>query len=621
MFGLSRAVVAIAIIGLCPGWLYSGGAGLSEEGRVPLEDLLPGSSALYFSLDVGRMVADFDTLDLVRLYHDDELREFIRPAIEFLKRDSLRQVAAVQFMLNAYGLPGVIRGKLTLALTGLGAVDEQGRIAWLDGDAAFPKELAEQLAERTESVIPDFLLRVETAGRESFESSLERVFELAPTEFATTDLQRDGFSYRSTTFEIPGTPLGALSLYYGFVGEDFLAAFREERLLEVTASLRGGTRPQAALSDDLAFRSWRQSSVRGTEILEIYAGVGHAVPAFMPFLEDSLEDFRTTGLDAVCGAGFALALEQGRMRESFAAVLPDQRRGLLTLLEALEPSGVLTAQVPAGATAALALDLDPAKLFDRAIEFLQQAVPREHELLVQHLSEFQADLGLDLRKELVASLGTQAVIHASLPKSGFIPEVSGSIEVRDQERARAALSRLRQALERAAGDELSIKETTIGEHEGALYVTLKGAPVTPTILLAGNRLHLASSPNVLRQTLRSASEPARPSATSKDLVRCLASSVGEQQADVALLVYFDLASGAEYGLGLSELFMPAILAQAPFQLDAGLMPLPETVAEYLSGVLLTVRISERTLAVDFSSPMVGLALPLAVVSTFLLGLW
>jgi hypothetical protein len=109
---------------------------------------------------------------------------------------------------------------------------------------------------------------------------------------------------------------------------------------------------------------------------------------------------------------------------------------------------------------------------------------------------------------------------------------------------------------------------------------------------------------------------------SEDLERCLRCCVGEHRADVSVLLYLDLARGAEYGLRMSELFLPALLAQAPFELDAGLMPLPETVAGYLSGVVLTVRVSDRIMAVDFSSPVAGLILPaVSVISTFLPGRW
>ncbi|MFH0947228.1 MAG: hypothetical protein V2A76_18725 [Planctomycetota bacterium] len=587
-----------------------------REGQVPAADLLPGTSALYVKIDVQGMVAGFDTLDLVRLYRDEEVQDFIQPAIEYLK-PHLGEVDAVRFLMNSYGLPAVIEGEVTAAVAGFGILNEQGAIGWFKSDAVFSPEAAQALVDTGWGVMPDLLLLVETAGRESFASMFERLLELPPGGARTASRVAGALTYQCSSLELEHLPGGALSLYHGFVGDQFVLGLREESLVELMRRLAAGEARPDSLSHDPTFQAWRESSARGTELVEVYAGLGHALRLLMPFVDlaGGGDDLRAMGLDGLEGAGYALALESGRVRESVAAVLPEERRGCLRLLDALKPSAALTDGIPEDATAAFALGIDYALLYDRIVELVAQVSPWESERMQEDQRQFQEEVGVALRAELLAPIGSRTVLHATLPKTGFIPDVGGKIEIRDAGLAADVLARLRESLERESGGAVQVKDARIGEREGGFYLMIPEAPVAPAFLLEADRLEFASSIRYLKQTAGGAGGPGLADG-SEDFKSCLAATVGRHMEDLALVFYVDLARGVECGLGLSEMFLPLILAQLPFEMDAGLMPLPETVSDYLSGLLLTVRSSDRVVAVDILSPVGGL-LPLAS-SPFLL---
>ena len=584
--------------------------------QLPATDLLPATSALYVKVDVGRMVSEFDTLDLVRLYHDEEVQEFIQPAIEFLQ-PHLGEVVAVRFLMESYGLPAIVQGEVTAAIAGFGVLNEQGVIGWFKSDAAFSKETAQVLVDTSWAVIPDLLLLVETAGRESFESMFERLLELPPRGALTVSRVAGAFTYQCSSVELEGFPGGALSLYHGFVGNQFVLGLREESLVEWMRLMAEGEARPDSLSHDPAFEVWRQSSTQGHELVEVYAGLGHAFRLLMPFIDlaGGGSDLRATGLSEMRGAGYALALESGQVRESFAAILPEVRHGWLRLLDGLRPSAALTDGIPQDATSALAFGVDYGVMFDRIEEFVAAVAPWEKEQMDEDLRQFSEEVGVSLRAELLAPLGAKTMVHATLPRSGFIPDVAGTVAIQDADLAADVMDRLRELVQRESGGDVQVKETPIGEREGGFYLNIPEAPVAPAFLLAEDRLEFASSVRYLKQTAGFGQRPGLADG-SADFRSCMIATVGRHQEDLALVFYVDLARGVEYGLGLSEMFLPMILDELPFELDAGLMPLPDTVSEYFSGLLLTVRSNDQVVAVDILSPVGGLV-PLSM-SPFLL---
>lgn len=569
--------------------------------KVTLAEAAPEDTIVFASIDVERAMHEYPSLDAVRLFHDEEVQAFLAPALAALRADrDWRELQAALFMLQAYGLPEIIGGKVSIALIGAGIPDDAGGLAWYS--PARPPTAAE-VENEPPFVLPDLVLEIETAGRVAFESSLQRVLELDP-DIVTRDLTGNDILVKETTIDLGGLPL---AIYHGFVGDSFVAALRESRVRELAKALTGGGAARS-LAKDAAFGRWRDVSTRQTDIAQVYLGVGWVMQALAPLLSDrERQDVQSTGADAIQGGGIVLGIDDGRLRDSLSIVLSGERRGVFRLLDAFGADSGVASGIPAESQAAIGLQLDGGLLLDRGESYVSELDSRAGDMIDRQLKDVGEDLGFDIRRDLLGSLGTGLSIAAQLPRSGFIPEVTGALAVRDAERFMTCLAKLKELVTTESGGQVAFADLALGD-DPAFYMKIDGAPISPSFCLKGDRLLFALAPNTLKKLVKSTASSSLAE-NNADFARCVATTVGQQFADVRFMLYFDLARIAQYGLGMAGMFLPQIAAEAPFELDPALFPLPETIAGYLSGALLTLRIGQDSVALDSSCPFGGILLP------------
>ncbi|MBI4881430.1 MAG: PDZ domain-containing protein [Planctomycetes bacterium] len=574
--------------------------------RPSLAEIVPGNTAFYVSVDVGRALAEFDSLDLVRLYRDEEVQQFLAP-VKAAAQEQLRQLQAALDMLRMYGLPQIIAGKVEFALIGLGLPDESGAYSWPDYLHALAPD-GRKHRRIARPPLADFVLLVETSGREAFQSSLERLIELVDPEAATVALEKDGRAVQETRLLLPDTGDVRPAVYHGFAGDVFVAAMREERFLEVAALLESGGAREDSLFADASYRTWRETSLRGTEVLECYAGLRYLIglksscAEFLDFL-----DAAQWAKDLVAnteGAGYAIALESGRIRESVVLGLPPEGPRWLCLLDGYVPRGSIVDGIPAGAALALAANVDLALFAERALEFAAAGDRPGHEKFVADMARMKEETGFDL-KDLGAALGPDLRLWASARPGSLIPDVGGSAGLRDRQKWDAVTEWLREKVASQPGGAVELRDLQIEGCEGGFSVAIPGAPVSPCLCVAGDQLRAALSPAALRQDAQGGAKHGIAE-EGADFAECVATTVGQDLQSVVFLFYADLGRCAEHGLGMAQPFLPALLSRMPIELEPSLMPLPETVASYLSGMLVTLRVRDRVLAFDMSSPFGGL---------------
>ncbi len=580
----------------------------AADGGPSLAELVPGNTAFFVSVDVGRALAEFESLDLVRLYRDEEVQQFLEPVVAAAK-ESMRQPRAGLDLLRMYGLPQIIAGRVQFALIGLGLPDESGAYSWPDYlHALAPDGRKHQRIARPP--LADFVLLVETSGREAFQSSLERLIELADPEAASVAVEKDGRVYQETRLVLPETGDTRSAVFHGFAGDVFVAAMREERFLEVVTLLESGSARVDSLFVDPAYQTWGETSLRGTEVFECYAGLRYLIG-----LKSSCADFLDFlhapqwTMDLVAnteGAGYAIALESGRIRESFALGLPSDRPGWLCLLDGYVPRGSIVDGIPAGAALALAANVDLALMLERALDIAAASGRREDQEFAANMVRMKEEAGLDL-KDLGQAFGLEFRLWASPGPGSLIPDVGGSAGIRDRQKWDTVAAFLRDKLASRPGGGVEVRDLLIEGCEGGFSVAIPGAPVSPCLCVAGDELRAALTPAALRKDVQGGAVRGIAE-EGADFAECVATTVGQDLQSVVFLFYADLGRCAEHGLGMAQPFLPAVLANLPVKLDAALVPLPETVASYLSGMLATLRVRDRVLAFDMSSPWGGLYL-------------
>ncbi len=574
------------------------------DGAPSIAEVVPADTVAVLSLDVGRATRDYDKLDLVRLVRDEEVAEFLAPAFEYLQKET-REARAAVALLRMYGIPQTIAGKVDVAIFGAGIIGQDGSLTWFSPTNPPTRQRLDQPDWLV--LFPDLLLSIETSGREAFETSVLRALEIPPVQVVTEDATVEGFAHRVTRFEIPGEENGrSLALFHGFVGDRFLASFRQDRLLAASRAL--ATRPSSTLADDESFRAWSDACVRETELVGLYVATKHVAPivdSFIPGSRDR-EEFRSTGIGDLAAIGYTMSLDGGRLRDSIAAVLPKERRGFIGLLDAFGSVATELDRIPADADSAVAFGFDLERFFDRLHAFLRQMEPRADENVDEELARLADEIGFHLENDLAKSLGSTFVMHAKIPRNALvpIPDVSASADLRDVDRFKSIVAAARARVTQVQGDIL--KELEIPGHEGAFYAQVP-APVSPAFCVTGNQLRFALQSRTLKSELSRGEAPRGIRAANQDFQRCLTTTVGDGVADVVFASYFDVAKAAEFGLGVVEQFLPMIEAELPFELDSTSMPLPDTVSSYLSGWMLTARVGDRVAAIEASSPFGGLA--------------
>lgn len=563
---------------------------------------LPASTLAYVSIDVGRAVREVPNLELVKLYRDEEVHDFLTGATSFVMKET-RQLRAGLKLLEMYGLPDIVAGKVVVALVGFGRAPEMGAAGAIEWGAPLERDRPFSIG--------DVVMIVETSGRESFGETLERAFELVPEERVTDAVAHASFAHEVTRFPRLGPAIPGLS--HGFVGDTFVATLNPARYVEVAQAVAAGTRENDPLTGDGTYAAWRAAAPRGTGVLDIYVG-GHALwKVLEPAMEYdvTLRRCRDLGVTAIDGLGVSIGVERGRIRDSIAVVTGQERPGLLGLLDAFT-SGTIASEVPGAADLAIAANVDWMTLLDRTGKLLETVDPPARRQMDDRIASVGALLGVDLRRDLLTGLGDRLQLWLAAKNGPIpIPDGGGSLALRDGAKIGEILEGLLGGVD--LGGELGLRPFEIEGATTAFYAT-GGLPVQPALAVMGDRLVVASSPPLLKRQLTSGGDGDGEDGLrdEDDFVRCMAHNVGQSDADVVALVYLDVPHVTEYGLGFVGPFLPMAALQAPFYVDPSLMPFPDTVASYLSGYLLTVRKTDRVIALDASSPFGGLVVAAAL---------
>jgi PDZ domain len=592
----------------------------AELERPSLPDLISNRSVAYVGIDIERGATQWESLDLVRLYRDEEVAGFLAPLIEMgSSQGETQALLAIKFFAAQYGFPAVFDGKVEIGVVGHAVRIDGGEPTWIDGfdGVSFVREEGQQ-----KWVDPEFVVMIDTAGQESFGPTFERVLELEPS------IRRDGdvigaLEYHSAIFpnELTGGR-GELAIHFTFVNDVFLLAMRPERLLELVEGLRAGAPRPDSLANDSSFKRWRTMCARGSELLEIYVGTKPAMGSIRDFgrlayggSEETGSPIERLGLDRIEGFGFRLALENGRLADTIALIGPQQRVGLLRMLDAIQPGSAIVENLRTDSAFHAELRLDPALAFETFLATLDQVDPIRRGEIDESLADASAELGVDIKQALITSVGADVYVSGTMPRSGFIPDVVGALELRDAAKFQAALPALRNAIETESKGGITFADLALKDGDPGFYLKMEGSTVAPSFAIRNGKLLFALTTSGLKKLLLNLAkgEPQTGNAND-DLKACLATTIGNDVGSVAGIFYFDLKTAAEFGLAMAEQFLPMMLSQLPVPLDMTKFPAPETVSSYLSGVLYTVRFSDGVLALDGSSPFGGVVVPLGALT-------
>ena len=196
-----------------------------------------------------------------------------------------------------------------------------------------------------------------------------------------------------------------------------------------------------------------------------------------------IDDTGAAGLDQL---SFHLGYEEQYQRSTFA-LSTLKREGLLKLLAATSP--VKWEQLPAlppDATSVLAGRVDLNKALETVIETIEDVIkviePTELESFRSGVKIFNNIYGIDLRRDLLDSLGPTTLIYTSLGEGPFILGMAAVFEAKDPNKLDVILQKLVQNLKNINGSQVRVSRSMFrGVPIYSLKVKGDFIPFTPSV--------------------------------------------------------------------------------------------------------------------------------------------
>ena len=226
--------------------------------------------------------------------------------------------------------------------------------------------------------------------------------------------------------------------------------------------------------------------------------------------------WRALGLDALEAVAFADIPSGDGFRTELALTMTE-RRGVLGIPVEGRPTQRFAAHAPRNCLLYGAEHVDLAGMWVRVLDLVGSLDADARAEMEEGERMANAALGVDLRRDVVGSLGTEwAVSLAQPPGGGLIPDLALFIEVKDRARLEAALETVLKRLQGMAAEEGAVFKVAEAEWRGHRIRFVEMAerdgdpiPVAPAWALGDDRLVLALYPQTVKHALME--KPALPS--------------------------------------------------------------------------------------------------------------
>lgn len=213
-----------------------------------------------------------------------------------------------------------------------------------------------------------------------------------------------------------------------------------------------------------------------------------------------IDDTGAAGLDQL---SFHLGYEEQYQRSTFA-LSTLKREGVLKLLAATSP--VKWEQLPAlppDATSVLAGRVDLSKALETVIETIENVIqviePTQLESFRSDVKNFYSIYGIDLRRDLLDSLGPTTLIYTSPGEGPFILGMAAVFEAKDPKKLNGILQKLMQNLKNINDSQVSVSRSMFrGVPIYSLKVKEDFFPFTPAVAVYDGWLVVGMFPQTIQ---------------------------------------------------------------------------------------------------------------------------
>ncbi len=219
----------------------------------------------------------------------------------------------------------------------------------------------------------------------------------------------------------------------------------------------------------------------------------------------------TLGLNAVQRVVSASGLDEEGFVSTTRVFADAPARGLLDLMSAEPLTAADLSGIPADASLAIAGRLDLARLLDKGLEMVGEIEPRAIDAFELNLSQVEQALGVQLKQDLLQSLGDVWTLHTAPSSGGVLTGWTLAVSVRDKERLAATHQKLlliiqSQLAQAGPGRAPRIRMFQSGETTiYSLDIPEEDFPLAPCWCLTDSHLVVAALPQAIKSYLVQAS--------------------------------------------------------------------------------------------------------------------
>jgi tetratricopeptide (TPR) repeat protein len=570
-------LVALALVGFPP----DATASEAPPEKLKLQHVVPAETLVFLQCaGMEQFKNDSKSLDLVRLWLDPEVRAFLADSEKMLS-EQFKHQGKVNFPVREVW--NLLKGDMALACTTRFTIFEEG-------------------------AAPSMALGVNMDGnKEAFFGTLNHFLDMATEEIG---LKQGHMDYRGQKIRYIGLPHKRMTVCYTTLDDLFVATFNRYFMQEI---LDCHLDQKAVLADEPAFDRCR--SRVGGKAVDVMAFVNlkplfEMVRFITPYeVEECVDLLGLDGVDALC---LATNLEGGGARDSLFIDCPGEKKGLLKALSPHPVSKQNLAQVPPDALLFLGFAFDPEQIMKELDHFVNKLLPEFYPEFRSQLTQVKRETGFDLEQEVLGPLGSEVSFFVSLPRSGVmsvIPDMVLSLSLDSEEGFNQFMEKLLHMLP----SEVRVVESSYEE------LTLRhiqprepGIPFSPAFLVKGGRLLVASTPMTMKKYLKWL-DKGEPGLAGTELFKNAMEGVPQS---ASLLSYVDLRRCLEMGYTTASPFIPSLLAEAELPLDAGQLPMGETLSEYISNSVSYLVCDEDGILLSSRSPL-GIGAVLSILASTL----
>lgn len=591
-----------------------------------LAELLPQETVFYFSANAHELVEGIANLDLVRLLQDEEMRDFLAPVFEQLP--GISSVDPIGSIWSMAPIGEFVGGDLSIGISGIAMeyANEDGSMTTrrISPDHPLSAHLFHELMSYQQttwtngavssqgsapiaSLTLDFLASIEPGP--ALKKHVFQTLAQPPEYMECGEVIMSGRTIQAIRIGIPHSDGVHTTLYADLGGDRWLIGGDQTSFGQ---ALSGG--PAHSLAASPTYRAFLDGLTNGKGTLFTFLDLATALKVLRPLVPPIvMEELEINGLSSFMGLGFALSLVNGGVRESFMLGFDGASSGLFALFNALGGGFPALRDAPTSTAAFLGLRVDPSEALRQLKALTKRLAPRMLSGLEAQLESLDY-AGFSLVDDVLPAFGSELAVCVSRPKNGPIPEAFLSLELRDEEKFNRLLEFAR---ELATGEGVEIADLALKDSAPGYVVKIPEA-VQPAFVVRQNRLIGAISALSLKNHLsRHVDSPSAQhlGQTSEVLQKVMSGLVAGQTDSLAMLAYLDLHSTIPALYETLAPMLQPILDESGLPLDASLLPMSETVQQYVSGLAVGITADQHGLGVHAFTPT-GL-LPAAVTALML----